>query len=532
VSDRAVSVPVPRHDRAGGNGGSREDLSVLARGGTLNLVGAVVDGVLSFALVVVVTRGLRAGGAGAFFEAVGLFTILAAVVGFGADVGLARTIPRQRALGRISDIRPTLKIALGPVLGIGAVVAALAWAYGPDLASVFARRGHTEELAALIRVFAVFIPIYAACLVALAATRGFGTMRPSVLVDKVGRPALQPLLVLAATVAGAGSLALALAWAGPFLVALGAALTWLLILLRRAERQAAADGRAPRPAGELAAEFWRFTGPRGLSGVFQLTSLWMNTLLIGALHSTEEAGVYAAATRYLVAAAVLAQAIRQVMAPKLSELLARQSQERAAAVYRTTTSWAVGLNWPIYLVLIAYGPVLLGVFGDGFQAGQPALTILAATMLVATAVGPVDVVLLMGGRSTWNLLNTVLALSVNLALGFALVPRYGLTGAAIALSAAILLNNLIPLAQVWRFMHLHPFGEAVWVAEAITAVCFGALGLALRALVGLSLPGFLLYALLGCALYAVLLWRWRERLQLPAFYRALRTRAVDLEPAP
>ena len=74
-------------------------------------------------------------------------------------------------------------------------------------------------------------------------------------------------------------------------------------------------------------EYWRFTGPRGLAAVFQTTSLWLNTLLIGALRSTKEAGVYAASSRYLAMAAMAAVAIRQVC-PKLSELLARRSTER------------------------------------------------------------------------------------------------------------------------------------------------------------------------------------------------------------
>ena len=38
--------------------GARADLSQLARGGVLNLAGAVANGLLSFALTVVITRGL------------------------------------------------------------------------------------------------------------------------------------------------------------------------------------------------------------------------------------------------------------------------------------------------------------------------------------------------------------------------------------------------------------------------------------------------------------------------------------------
>jgi O-antigen/teichoic acid export membrane protein len=176
----------------------------------------------------------------------------------------------------------------------------------------------------------------------------------------------------------------------------------------------------------------------------------------------------------------------------------------------------VAINWPIYLVLLTFGPVLLAVFGRDFAGGQVVLVVLAATMLVATAVGPVDVVLLMGGGSTWNLVNTVLALGVNLALNVVLIPRYGLAGAAAASAAGTLLNNLLPLVQVWRSMGLHPFGTGVGVAAGLSAVCFGLLGLAVRAVAGPTVTGLAVYVVAGCGLYAALLWRFRDRLDWQA----------------
>jgi O-antigen/teichoic acid export membrane protein len=525
VPDRPVeTLPTPATASSADDGDARRDLATLARGGALNLVGAVATGLLHFALLVVVTRGLRAEGTGAFYEAVALFLILSSAAALGADVGLSRMVPRYRALGRARDLRRGLAVSLWPVAAAGSLLGAASFVWAPELADLFVRRGDPARLAELLGVFALFVPVSALSLAVFAATRGFATIRPTVYLDKLVRPALQPLLVLAAVLAGAGGTAVALAYLGPYLPVLAAALVWLAVLLGRAERQA--EGAAPpapaRPVGALLAEFWRFTGPRGLAAVFQTTSLWLNTLLIGALRSTKEAGVYAASSRYLAMAAMAAVAIRQVLAPKLSELLARRSTGRAAAAYQTTTSWMVALNWPIYLALIAFGPALLEVFGADFAGGEVVLVVLSATMLVATAAGPVDVVLLMGGRSAWNLANTVAALAANLACNFALTPRFGLAGAAVAFAAGILVNNLLPLAQVWRSMGLHPFGPGTGVAAALAAVSFGLVGLAVRALAGPTLAGFAVYAVLGCGLYAALLWRFRDRLEWAALRGSLR----------
>jgi O-antigen/teichoic acid export membrane protein len=200
-------------------------------------------------------------------------------------------------------------------------------------------------------------------------------------------------------------------------------------------------------------------------------------------------------------------------------------------VYQTSTCWLVALNWPIYLALLTFGPPLLRVFGRGFGEGEVVLIVLAAAMLVATAVGPVDVVLLMGGRSSWNLVNTIVALAANLTLNLLLTPRYGLAGAALAFAVSVLLNNLMPLAQVWWFLRLHPFGEGVLVAAALSGLCFGLVGLALRELLGPTVVGFAVYAVLGCGLYAALLWRYRAQLEVEALRGILRGRARRRVPA-
>ena len=240
-------MPTPAAPTAAG-GDAQRDLTTLARGGALNLVGAAVTGLCNFALLVVVARGLRAQGTGAFYEAVALFLILSSAAALGADVGLSRMVPRYRALGRVRDLRRGLHASLWPVVATGLLGGLLAWRFASQLADVFSRHDDNAQLADFIRTFAVFVPAASLSVAVFAATRGFATMRPTVLLDKVARPALQPLLVLAAVAAGAGSTVIALAYLGPYLPAAVAGLAWLAVLLRRAERPRA-GGPAVQPPG-------------------------------------------------------------------------------------------------------------------------------------------------------------------------------------------------------------------------------------------------------------------------------------------
>lgn len=91
-----------------------KDLRMVARGGSLNFVGALANGLLQFALVVVVTRSLAKSASGAFFEAIALFLILSNTAELGADTGLTRMIPRYRVEGRVADVRRSLSVGLVP----------------------------------------------------------------------------------------------------------------------------------------------------------------------------------------------------------------------------------------------------------------------------------------------------------------------------------------------------------------------------------------------------------------------------------
>ena len=69
-------------------------------------------------------------------------------------------------------------------------------------------------------------------------------------------------------------------------------------------------------------------------------------------------------------------------------------------------------------------------------------------MLVEVVAGPALLTLLMGGRSVLVLANTAAGLVANIGLNLTLIPPFGMTGAAIAWSASILLVNFLAVVQM------------------------------------------------------------------------------------
>src|SRR5213082_3049994 len=180
------------------------DISQMARGGLLNLAGAAATGIFTFALVTVLTRGLGPASYGAFVSAMGLYTVLSNTAELGADTGLVRTIARLRALDRVRDIRKTVYVAVIPPLVVGTLFGLAMWLWAPQLAHIFGKGKGSDQIAEFARWMAPFLPAGGVVLVLLSGTRGFGTMVPTVAVDRIGRPFVQVALAFT-IIAVAGS---------------------------------------------------------------------------------------------------------------------------------------------------------------------------------------------------------------------------------------------------------------------------------------------------------------------------------------
>jgi O-antigen/teichoic acid export membrane protein len=516
----------PRSDDAG--------LTEIASGATLNLGGAAISAAATLGLTILVTRHFGRAEAGAFFAATSLFLIVEAVANLGAYNGAIYFIARLRSLHEESRIPAILREAIIPVAVVSVAAAAAMLVFAEPLARGLLG-GHLTHgadpatVARALRALAAAVPFAALADTFLGASRGYRVMQPTVFVDRVGRSCLQLLGVLGAALAGSAAL-LAPLWALPYVPAAIIGCLWLRRIHRHKGTLVVPPAEPVIPAivevapsnliessrsySANARGFWRFTAPRALASVAQIIIQRLDIVLVAILRGPVDAAVYTAATRFLVVGQLGNAAISMASQPQVTHLFAVRDRRGANAVYQATTAWLILLTWPLYLLAIIYGPKVLAVFGHSYSAGSTVMVILGLAMLVATGCGQVDMVLITTGRSSWSLANGLLAVAVNVSVDLILIPKYGITGAAIGWAAAIGLTNLVPLLQVAKVVRVHPFGFGSGVACVLTTLSFCVIPLTLRAVAGggALVSGIALAA--GCALMAAGLWRFRDALQL------------------
>ena len=484
----------------------------VGRRSALALGGASVSGVATILTVIVATQSLSETGAGEFFVAIALFAIGQGLASLGAETGLQYFVPTMP-----SDPARTLvvRMELGSGL-IGIVLAVVVFASADTVASILAGSGGaTATTSDVIRLTALTLPFAGLYEVSMGALRACDAVIASTILDRVLRPIAQVLAMFAAAAAGWGSTGMFVAWVVPTVITVVVA----VIRLRWVKLPTTND----HVANISPSVFWRFTGPRSVARVAQVLTQRLDVLILAAVFSIQEAAVYGAASRCMIAGVFLATALKQTIQPQLRREIAFGDRNAVKEMYGATTTWLVLVTWPLYIAMMTHAPLVMSVFGSEYITGAPALSILSSAMLVATACGLVDVVLLMLGRSWLSTINVVVALAVNVALNLALAPRLGMIGSAIAWVGAILISNLVPLAQTTR-VRLHPGGRPLWTGCLISSVVFG-VPLALeRLMFGSEVRPFIVVLAGALGFYGVLLYVFRRSLLLDRLIIGLRPR--------
>ncbi|MEM7275910.1 MAG: polysaccharide biosynthesis C-terminal domain-containing protein [Actinomycetota bacterium] len=511
--------------RADGSGAEPAAGSVdrAARGTALNLAGSVVVAVVSFVTVGVVTNVHGQRGAGVFFAATAAFTLAANGARLGAESGLMFFVSRLRADGRQRELRSVIRTALVATGAVTVVLAIAGVGLAPTISGLIAEQPRYRDTATtMVRVLAVAVPTFALSQVMIGASRGFGTMRPSVVAGQLVRPVTQLTFVVVATVMSDEVWPLAVAWALSSVLTMGTIGTWLRRRLRRVDVH---GDPAPLDRGR----YWRYTGPRAVADLLSAMLERLDILLVAFLIDEAAAGVYGTSNRLILAGQMMMVATAQSMAPLLAANFLHGRHDDAQRVLRTISGWNVTLLWPVFLGLAFGAETALSVFGPEFSAAAPLVVVLSLAFLVITGLGVGDTLLLMTGDSIASLINHAIALAVMVGAALILLPTTGIVGAAWAWALSRVTLRVLAVVRVWHTRRVHAIGRPVLTAAAVALAAYVPSGL-LAHLVTDDWPAVAAHAALGGATQLVLVRIWRDALQIDQLLAVLTRRATPAVP--
>jgi O-antigen/teichoic acid export membrane protein len=134
---------------------------------------------------------------------------------------------------------------------------------------------------------------------------------------------------------------------------------------------------------------------------------------------------------------LLATATNRLYGPLVSRLIDRRDYSGILATIKERHAWIVPATLVYLTVMVIFGRQILRLFGAEFEAGYPALCLIAAGASISVWFAMAPNYLKFVGRNGQVLGITAAAGLLNVALLVALGPRWGATGAAAAYAISL-----------------------------------------------------------------------------------------------
>lgn len=379
-------------------------------------------------LLALAARYLSPDDYGRFRFALALTSILETIMDIGLGHVTVRAVARNKA-----DAGPFFRNILGLKLVWVGVGLALLGIVTPMLRSdpIVIRVCYLMGLSSAVRSY-------------LVTTRGllqgldrFDTEAWLVVSDRV----LLLLAGSAALVSGYGLMGLVLA----FVAARTLVLAGVIVLLRTLLGSIA-------PTFDRAAwrELQAAAIPLGLFMIVLNTYSYIDTVILGVMRSDAEVGRYGAAYSVYEGLTYVPSVLAAVLTPRLSELFTRDRQGHRRLLGRVLSITAL-LGVVLGAAAMWTAPLILEtIFGAAYLPGSASLQILAAGSVFVFCTWILHAAAISTNLDRRLLVTTAVGLSTNVALNLALIPRWGINGAAAATVIAEGLTAVLLLVQIQR----------------------------------------------------------------------------------
>ncbi len=183
-------------------------------------------------------------------------------------------------------------------------------------------------------------------------------------------------------------------------------------------------------------------------------------ILIGFYLNARELGIYAMAAALVAFVPTVLQSVNQIFSPTIADLHAREQRELLGRLFQTLTKWILGLTLPLGCVIIVFARELMRIFGPEFEAGWPILIIGTLGQLINCGVGSVGYLLLMSGQQRRLIRIQAVMAVVMVGMSLMLIPRLGLTGAALGAAITNAVSNVWYLREVRSKLGLFPYNRS------------------------------------------------------------------------
>jgi O-antigen/teichoic acid export membrane protein len=215
----------------------------------------------------------------------------------------------------------------------------------------------------------------------------------------------------------------------------------------------------------------RFSLPLVVVSMFQMILAYSDTILLGYFQNAGVVGLYNAAFPVSQFIMISMSALTFTYAPIIAGLFAQNRLNELSQHYVTITKWVFITSFPMLLFILFFAKhILIYLWGPNYASASLGLQILAIGVFASNLLGPNGTTLMIIGQTMFLTWASLAAVILNVILDVALIPKWGIEGAAIGTTVAVILHCVIRHIKLHRIIQVSPLKWNLFFPAGVTLI--------------------------------------------------------------
>ena len=355
----------------------------------------------------------------------------------GLDNGVLRFVSREdrNSSNAESSIYASIKMGF-----ISSIIIAITLYYSAEWIVL---KFLTEDpfLIKIIKFYAFTLPFTVITLIASFATQGFKVLKYKIFVNQIINPAVLLVSMVASYLIFGSKAAILI----PTFLSAVIGMVFILVFLKKF---ITLDFKKIIST-PFNTKILKFSIPLMFVSAIGIIMHWIDILMLGIFSDASAVGMYHPIERTAGLIRMILFAFAGIFAPLFSQYFYEKNSEKMTEIYQLSTKWIFVASLPLFIFLMLFSNQMLMLFGNELIE----LEILA--LILAVKLGSSS--LTMSGFSNLNLLNVLVALTVNIIMNIILIPQYGIIGAASATTIALFIISCLRFLENYYILSLNVF---------------------------------------------------------------------------
>ncbi|HII14819.1 MAG TPA: flippase [Nanoarchaeota archaeon] len=428
-------------------------IKAIARGAGIAFAGMFISKLLTYLFRLVTARyGVENYGFLSLAITVAVFAI--AISTLGLEKGIMRYVAyfiEKKQMGKVKGVLLTAffySLIFSIILTVCALIG-LSW-----FNQTFFPNIKAKEFEMIMRVVLVVVPLQVSMKMLIAAYRAFGKPEYAVYTSNITEGGVKLLLAIVMFLFGFGILGISLAYS----LAIFCSVVLGYFLLFKMLPDTVKTIKAKYVTKELLA----YSLPLAFTGIFYSMLTSIDTFMLGYFKGGYIVGIYNAVVPTAQLMFIFPFALLTLFVPILTSLYASKNRDAFRGAYKTVSKWILLFSLLVFGIFLVYSkPLLTALFGPEYASGHLALLFLSAGYLFSFFVYVSENMLIVIKKTKVVFYNYIIVSILNIGFNYALIPKYGAEGAAIATGLSYVAWGLLLLYQSKRYAGILPFAPSL-----------------------------------------------------------------------